>query len=66
MNSCVTHSDNNVLELSLSGQATVTLQWEDKMGKKLRVSGADATVNEKSRTIQLKLDGLTHLRIERE
>ncbi len=66
VNTCVTHSDNSVLELSLSGQASVTLQWEDKMGKKLRVSGAEATVNAKTRTIQLKLDGLTHLRIERE
>ncbi|MFM7398908.1 MAG: LamG-like jellyroll fold domain-containing protein [Verrucomicrobiota bacterium] len=66
VNTCVTYSGNNVLELSLSGQASVTLQWEDKMAKKLLVSGAEATVNEKSGTIQLKLDGLTHIRIERE
>ena len=65
VNTCVTHFDAHLLELTLSGQANVTLHLEDNAPGKLRVIGTDATVNEETRDIQLKLDGLTHLRVER-
>ena len=64
VNTCVTRFDAHLLELTLSGQANVTLHFEDKAPEKLRVVGADATVNPGARTVQLKLDRLTFLRIE--
>jgi hypothetical protein len=64
VNTCVTHFETHLLELTLSGQSDVTLHFEDKAAGKLRVTGADATVNEEAHTIRLKLDGLTHLRVE--
>ncbi len=65
MSACVTHFDAHLIELTLSRGGDVTLHWEDNSPGKLRVTGTHATVNEKNRTIQLKLDGLTHLRVER-
>jgi hypothetical protein len=65
VNTCVTRFEKNMLELTLSGEGDVTLHWEDNSAGKLRVTGTHATVNEETRTIQLKLDGLTHLRVER-
>lgn len=65
VNTCVTRFDQNVLDLTLNGEGEVTLHFEDKAAGKLQVTGTDATVNEKTRTIQLKLDGLTNLRVER-
>lgn len=64
VNTCVTHFDARLLELTLTGQANVTLHVEDKAPGKLRVIGTDATVNEETRDLQFKLDGLTHLRVE--
>ncbi len=65
VNTCVTHFAAHLLELTLSGQGNVTLHFEHKLTGHLRVTGTDATVNEEPRDIQFKLDGLTHLRIER-
>ena len=65
MNACVTHFDARLLELSLNGEGNVTLHLEDNEPGKLRVTGADASVNQETRTIQLKLKGPTHLTIER-
>lgn len=65
VNTCVTRFDKHVLDLTLSGEGDVTLRWQDEAPGKLRVTGADAAVNEETRTIQFQLDGLTHLRVER-
>ena len=65
VNACVTHFDARLLELTLSGHANVTLHLEDNAPGKVHVIGTDATVNQETRDIQLKLDGLTHLRIKR-
>ena len=65
VNTCVTRFKKNVLELTLSGEGNVTLHLEDNEPGKLRVTGADASVNQETRNIDLKLKGPTHLKIER-
>lgn len=65
VNACVTHYDAQQMELSLSGEGSVTLHLEDKAPGELRVIGVAAAVNQETRDIQIKLDGLTHLRVER-
>jgi len=64
VNVCVTHYGTHQLEFSLSGEGKVTLHWEDDASGRLRVTGADASVNQATRTINLTLNGLTHLRVE--
>lgn len=65
VNACVIHYDARHLEISLSGEGNVALHLEDNTPDKLRVTGAAASVNQETRTIHLKLDGLTHLKVER-
>ncbi len=64
VNTCVAHYDAHQMELSLSGEGRVTLHLEDNAPGKVRVTGTDASVNQETRTIHLKLNGLTHLRVE--
>ncbi len=65
VNACVTHSDSQHLDFSLSGEGNATLSLEDTTPGNVRVTGTDASVNQDTRTIQLKLNGLTHLKVVR-